>query len=75
MKAQWSCENKGCDFEDLTDEELQVIDPRVNKESLGDISIKACVDARMSFGGTAPTEVRRQIKVGKEWLENLEELR
>ena len=70
-----ACENKGCDFEDLTDEELQAIDPRVNKESLGDISIKACVDARMSFGGTAPTEVRRQIKVGKEWLENLEELR
>ena len=70
-----ACENKGCDFEDLTDEELQAIDPRVNKESLGDISIKACVDARMSFGGTAPAEVRRQIKVGKEWLENLEELR
>lgn len=70
-----ACENKGCDFEELTDEELQAIDPRVNKESLGDISIKACVDARMSFGGTAPTEVRRQIKVGKEWLENLEELR
>lgn len=70
-----ACENKGCDFEDLTDEELQAIDPRVNKESLGDISIKACVDARMSFGGTAPSEVRRQIKAGAEWLENLEELK
>ncbi len=70
-----ACENKGCDFEDLTDEELQSIDPRVNKEALGDISIKACVDARVSYGGTAPSEVRRQIKAGSQWLENLEELK
>lgn len=70
-----ACENKGCDFGDLTDEELQAIDPRVSKESLGDISIKACVDARVSFGGTAPSEVRRQIKAGTDWLEGLEELK
>lgn len=69
-----ACEVKGCDFEDLTNEDLQAIDSRVTKESLGDISIKACVDARMSFGGTAPAEVLRQVKVGKEWLENLPEL-
>ena len=66
------CENKNCDFEDLTDEELQSIDARVTKETLGDISIKACVNARVSFGGTAPSEVRRQIKVGKIWMEELE---
>ncbi len=70
-----ACENKGCDFGDLADEELQAIDPRVTKESLGDISIKACVDARVSFGGTAPSEVRRQIKAGADWLEALEELK
>ena len=66
-----ACEEKGCDFEDLTDEELQVIDSRVNKAALGDISIKACVNARMSFGGTAPAEVRRQIEVGRAFMENL----
>lgn len=66
------CENKSCDFEDLTDEELQAIDKRVTKETLGDISIKTCVDARMSFGGTAPSEVRRQIEVGRQWLNGLE---
>ena len=66
------CENKNCDFEDLTDEDLQSIDSRVTKELLGDISIKNCVDARVSFGGTAPSEVRRQIKVGREWLNSLE---
>ena len=63
------CENKNCDFEDLTDEELQSIDQRVTRETLGDISIKACVNARVSFGGTAPSEVRRQIEVGKAWME------
>ena len=68
------CEANGCDFEDLTDDQLQSIDSRVTKESLGDISIKACVDARVSFGGTATSEVMRQVKVGKEWLENLPEL-
>ena len=65
-----ACEKKGCDFQDLTEEDLQAIDSRVTKESLGDISIKSCVDARMSFGGTAPAEVRRQIAVGRAWLDS-----
>ena len=69
-----ACEINNCDFEELTEEQLQAIDARVTKESLGDISIKACVEARMSFGGTAPAEVRRQISVGKAWLESLPEL-
>ena len=66
-----ACENKNCDFQDLTEEDLQAIDSRATKESLGDISIPACVDARTSFGGTAPAEVRRQIAVGKAWLDGL----
>lgn len=67
-----ACEKKGCDLEDLTDEELQAIDKRVTKELLGDISIKSCVNARVSFGGTAPSEVHRQIEVGCQWLNSLE---
>ena len=67
-----ACEKKGCDLEDLTDEELQAIDRRVTKELLGDISIKSCVNARVSFGGTAPSEVHRQIEVGRQWLNSLE---
>lgn len=67
-----TCEVNSCDFEDLTEAELQNIDKRVTKESLGDISIEACVNARVSFGGTAPSEVRRQIGVGQQWLDSLE---
>ncbi len=62
------CETKGCEFEDLTDEELSSVDTRISKEVLGDISIEACVEGRKSFGGTAPSEVRRQIEVGRNWL-------
>lgn len=65
------CEEKSCDFEDLSDDDLKSISPKISKSSLGDISIKACVDARTSFGGTAPTEVRRQIEVGRKWLDNI----
>lgn len=68
------CENKGCDFEDLTDADLEEIDQRVTKETLGDMSIKACVNARVSYGGTAPSEVRRQIEIGKNWMSTLKEV-
>ena len=66
-----TCEKKGCDFEDLTAEDLAAIDARVTPASLGDISIPTCVNARKSFGGTSPAEVRRQIAVGREWLNTL----
>ena len=66
-----TCEHEGCDFEDLTDEQLQAIDSRISKAMLGDISIPACVNARASYGGTAPDEVRRQIAKERSWIETL----
>ncbi len=63
------CEEKGCQLEDLSDPDLKAIDARISKEMLGDISVRACVEARDSFGGTAPHEVERQIKTGREWLD------
>lgn len=65
------CESKGCDFADLSAEELQTVDSRITPELLGDISIPACVNARVSYGGTAPSEVRRQIAKEKAWFETL----
>ena len=66
-----ACEHEGCDFEDLTDEQLRAIDSRISKAMLGDISISACVNARASYGGTAPSEVRRQIAKERAWFETL----
>ncbi len=65
------CEKGQCGFEDLSDEDLAAIDVRISKDLLGDISMKACVEARKSYGGTAPDEVRRQIKAGRKWLEGV----
>lgn len=62
------CETKGCELEELTDEELSSVDSRISKDVLGDISIKACVEGRKSFGGTSPSDVKRQINVGRKWL-------
>ena len=63
-----ACENKVCNLEDLQDETLSEIDPRLSRSMLGDISIQACIESRKSFGGTAPSEVRRQIETGRKWL-------
>lgn len=67
------CEHKGKDImlEDLTDEDLKSINPKLSKDLIGDISMSACVNARASFGGTAPSEVLRQIEVGETWLSNI----
>ena len=64
-------EEHGCQLEELDDTMLQEIDPRLNRDMVGDISIENCVNGRMSYGGTAPAEVRRQIDKGRRWLESL----
>ena len=66
-----ACEERGCQLEELDEESLRSIDSRLSRKALGDISILACVSARKSFGGTAPDEVRRQIRVGRSWIESL----
>lgn len=66
-----ACEERGCQLEELDEESLRSIDSWLSRKALGDISIPACVSARKSFGGTAPDEVRRQIRVGRSWLESL----
>ncbi len=66
-----AAEVKGCQLEELDEATLKEVDARLNKEMLGDISIPACVEARKSFGGTSPTEVERQIRTGREWLESI----
>lgn len=64
-------EAKSCRLEDLSDADLRSLDDRLSKKFLGDISLKACVSARTSFGGTAPSEVARQISVAKTFLDTI----
>lgn len=64
------CENNNKTLEQLTDDDLNKIDIRLNENMLPDLSMEGCVNGRVSYGGTAPTEVQRQINKGKEWIES-----
>lgn len=66
-------ENNNKQLEELTDDDLQKIDKKLNKAMMPDLSMEGCVNGRVSYGGTAPSEVQRQIKKGREWIESLEE--
>jgi argininosuccinate lyase len=65
------CEVNQKDFMDLTDEELYTIDRRLSISALPDLSMEGCINGRVSYGGTAPSEVKRQIEVGRAWLNEL----
>ncbi|MEA4987515.1 MAG: argininosuccinate lyase [Anaerovorax sp.] len=62
------CEHHNNDFGDLTESDLKQIDERLSLDKMPDLSIEGCVNARVSFGGTAPDEVRRQIREEEDWL-------
>jgi argininosuccinate lyase len=49
--------------------EMQAIEPRITAAVLDVLSVRASVDSRTSFGGTAPANVRTQAA---EWLKRLE---
>ena len=55
-------EEKGVALDRLPLEALQAIDGRITGAVFGVLSVAASVRSRASFGGTAPAEVRRQIR-------------
>jgi argininosuccinate lyase len=65
------CEHKSLRFTDLKREDLIAIDARFESITLPDLSMESCVNARTTFGGTAPREVERQINTGKAWLDGM----
>ncbi|MBU6473844.1 MAG: argininosuccinate lyase, partial [Alphaproteobacteria bacterium] len=48
--------------------EMQKIEPRINKAVYAVLPLEASVNARVSFGGTAPVRVREQIAYWREKL-------
>jgi len=54
-------EGKKVGLEELTLEDLQAIHPGITTDIFSVLSVQNSVKSRTSFGGTAPTEVRRQI--------------
>ncbi len=55
------CEDRGIGLQDVTDDALAAIDPRLGPELRRVLTGKAAVAARSCYGGTAPARVRNQI--------------
>jgi argininosuccinate lyase len=54
-------ESKGCDLAELPLADLQAINSAITDAVYGVLTVEASVASRKSFGGTAPSEVRKQI--------------
>ena len=54
-------EHKGCDLPDLTLAELQSGHPGIDQQVYSVLGVQNSVRSRMSYGGTAPDQVRAQI--------------
>ncbi|XHC00681.1 argininosuccinate lyase [Nitratireductor sp. ac15] len=61
-------EEKKCGLEKLALEDLQAINPAINEGVFSVLSVGNSVKSRTSYGGTAPAEVRRQIRYWKKRL-------
>ena len=61
-------EQLGCDLPALPLAELQALEPRINDGVYKVLTPQASVASRMSYGGTAPDQVRAQIERWKEIL-------
>jgi argininosuccinate lyase len=59
-------EAKGARLEDLTLEDLQSVEPRLNREALSVLDIDHSTASRTSLGGTAPDNVRRAVVQARE---------
>ncbi|WP_298692716.1 argininosuccinate lyase [uncultured Sphingomonas sp.] len=60
-----AAEAKGVALSDLTLDELQAIDPRIDSGVQAALSVDASVAARTSLGGTAPVRVREAIAAAR----------
>lgn len=70
-RAVAMAEDKKIGLEKLTIEDLQSINPTINESVFDVLSVQKSVASRTSYGGTAPAEVRKQIKA---WHKRLAKL-
>ncbi len=55
-------ESKGCDLPDLGLEDMQSVHPAITDAVFGVLGVENSVNSRISYGGTAPQQVRAQIE-------------
>ena len=54
-------ESRGCDLPDLSLDDMQSVHTNITEDVFGVLGVHNSVASRVSYGGTAPTEVRKQI--------------
>ena len=55
-------EAQGCDLPDLTLEQMQSVHAEITGDVFDVLGVENSVNSRMSYGGTAPAQVRMQVK-------------
>ena len=63
-------EDKKCDLSDLSLDAMQEVDNRINDDIFSVLSVQNSVSSRSSYGGTAPSQVRKQINRWREILKS-----
>jgi argininosuccinate lyase len=61
-------ESKDCDLPDLTLEDMKSVHEHITVEVFDVLGVQNSVDSRMSYGGTAPAQVRIQVQRWKDIL-------
>ena len=61
-------EKSGVDLPDLTLAQMQSVNPAITDDVYNVLGVHNSVASRMSYGGTAPAQVRAQIARWKEKL-------
>jgi argininosuccinate lyase len=61
-------EDKGCDLPDLSLADMQSVHAQITADVFDVLGVHNSVASRMSYGGTAPAQVRAQIARWKDTL-------
>lgn len=62
-------EKKGCDLDGLTLAEMKTVESLITDDVFNVLSVDKSVASRVSFGGTAPSEVLKQVESAKKRIE------
>ena len=62
-------ESKGCDLKKLPLSELKAVEKRITEEVYPALDVAGSVKSRTSYGGTAPSNVKREAR---RWIKRLE---
>jgi len=61
-------EEKGCDISGLSLADMQSVEPRITDAVFSVLTVESSVASRVSYGGTAPANVKAAVKAARESL-------